>query len=139
VNGDKITVVKDYKVSGSDSAFQNDRDKHQQISDLVTKIVPLDYLKKMDKFLIYSGMSSQTAGFVDPTPNELTTWRMDIAIDYAYKGGFSANKDLSYTIIHEFGHILTLNNEQVNAGTAEQDCNGFYIQEVVLKVGLTRT
>ncbi|NOQ70677.1 MAG: hypothetical protein GQ574_01675 [Crocinitomix sp.] len=135
VKGDKITVVKDYEVNGADRDFQNDRDKHQQIWDLVTKIVPLSHRHKMDKFLIYSGNSSQTAGFVDPTSNDLSTWRMGIAIDYAYEGGFNVNKDLSYTIIHEFGHILTLNNEQVNAGTAEQDCNGFFIQEGCAKSG----
>ncbi len=135
VKGDKITVVKDYDVSGSDRDFQNDRNKHQQIWDLVTKIVPLSHRNKMDKFLIYSGQSSGTAGFVDPTSNDLSTWRMGIAIDYAYDGGFNANKELSYTIIHEFGHILTLNNEQVNANTAENNCNGFYLQEGCAKSG----
>jgi hypothetical protein len=135
VSGDKITKVKDYDVRGEDLDFQNDRDKHYQIWDLVTKIVPLSHRNKMNKFLIYSGNSSQTAGFVDPTSNDLSTWRMGIAIDYAYEGGFNAKKELSYTIIHEFGHILTLNNEQVNSSIAENDCNGFFLQEGCAKNG----
>jgi len=129
VNGNDIIVVQDYPVSGSDKDFQNDRNKHQHIWDLVCKIVPVSYRDQVDKFLIYTGESSQTAGFVKPTNANLSKWRMGITIDYAFEGGFNAKKDLSHTIIHEFGHILSLNNTQVNSTTAQNDCNGFYLQE----------
>lgn len=135
VNGDKITVVKDYEVSGRELEFQNDRDKHQLIWDLTRKIIPLSHRNKVDKFLIYTGESSQTAGFVNPINNDLSKWRMGIAIDYAFEGGFNANKELSHTIIHEFGHILSLNNAQVNASVAEGNCNGFHLQEGCAKQG----
>ena len=79
--------------------------------------------------MIFSGEHNGTAGYVFPTSDDLSKWQMGIAIDFAYEGGFNANGELAYTIIHEFGHILTLDNTQVDASIAQGNCTNFFTGE----------
>ncbi|WP_420602598.1 hypothetical protein [Flagellimonas sp.] len=129
VDGANITKQTDYKVSGTDLELQKDTNKHQEVWELVKKIVPTSYLSKMSEFMIFSGESSGTAGYVFPTENDLSKWQMGIAIDFAYEGGFNAGGELAYTIIHEFGHILTLDIDQVNVSISQSDCKNYFTGE----------
>ncbi len=83
----------------------------------------------MSQFLIYHGAKTKTSGYVDPTINNLSKWQFAIAIDYAYEKGFDFDDDLVFTIIHEFGHILTLNNEQLTPGIIPNNCTNYYINK----------
>lgn len=132
VRGDDIIEIQGSGNSEGNNTFA-DRDKHQEIWELVKRIIPLDYRSKMNEFQIYLGQEDGTAGFVHQTSNDLSTWRMGIAIDYAYEGGFNKGNELSYTIIHEFGHILSLNNAQVDAGTSEDACGTAHVGEGCVK------
>ncbi len=126
VTNGNITKVTDYKVTGSDLEFQKDTNKHNEIWDLVRKVVPLNQLEKMSEFMIYNGEVSGSAGYVFEKTADLSKWQMGIAINYAYEGGFNNKGELAYTIIHEFGHILTLNDVQLNASISQGDCNNYY-------------
>lgn len=126
VTGNDITKVKDYKVTGKNLEYQKDVAKHQEIWSLVKKIVPVEQLKKMSEFLIYNGEVTGSAGFVIEIKRDLSDWRMGIAIDYAYEGGFNAKGELAYTIIHEFGHVLTLNNTQLDAAVTQENCKNYF-------------
>ncbi|WP_299548908.1 putative zinc-binding metallopeptidase [Seonamhaeicola sp.] len=124
VEGDNIVKVQDYKVTGQDLVYQQDIEKHQHIWDLTKKVVPPKYRSKMSEFLIFNGEPSGTAGFVVETSSDLSKWQMAIAINYS-----DDEQELIYTIIHEFAHILTLNNDQVNSGINESSCNNFFTGE----------
>lgn len=126
VSGETITKIQDYAVSGQDLADQQATEKHQEIWELVKKIVPPSYRGTMSEFLIYNGDITGSAGFVVETSADLSKWKMGIAINYAYEGGFNAGGELAYTIIHEFGHILTLNNTQLNASISEAACANYF-------------
>ncbi|WP_299835016.1 putative zinc-binding metallopeptidase [uncultured Tenacibaculum sp.] len=115
VEGDRISKIKDYTVTGQDLEYQKDVTKHNEIWDLVKKIVPIAQLQKVGEFVIYNGTPTGSAGFVVEIKQDLSSWKMGIAINYAYEGGFNANGELAYTIIHEFGHVLTLNDTQLNS------------------------
>lgn len=129
VDGENIIKDKDYVVSGASLDFQRDTQKHQEIWSLVKKVVPLSNRSKMSQFMIYSGSVSGSLGYVFNTKQDLTKWEMGIAIDYAYEGGFNKDGELAYTIIHEFGHILTLNNTQVDASISEGNCTNYFVGE----------
>ena len=126
VEGDNITKIKDYKVSGVNLEYQKDLAKHNQIWDLVKKIVPKNQRDKMGEFLIYNGEVTGSAGFVSQIKQDLSSWVMGIAINYAYEGGFNAGGELAYTIIHEFGHILTLEKSQVDASITQANCKNYF-------------
>ena len=129
VNGDNLEKIKDFKVTGKDLELQKDIQKHQEIWALVKKIIPLGHRNRISEFVLYNGEKGESAGFVFETSKDLSTWRMGIAIDYAYEGGFNANGELAYTIIHEFGHVLTLDKTQVDSGTNEDNCSTFFTGE----------
>jgi len=126
VSGETITKIQDYAVSGQDLIDQQATEKHQEIWELVKKIVPPSYRGTMSEFLIYNGDPTGSAGFVVETAADLSKWKMGIAINYAYDGGFNADGELAYTIIHEFGHILTLNNTQLNAAISQAACANYF-------------
>ncbi|OSY88567.1 hypothetical protein WH52_07425 [Tenacibaculum holothuriorum] len=123
IAGENINKVTDYKVSGKDLAYQKDVSKHNEIWELVKKIVPKNQREKLGEFLIYNGEPTGSAGFVVQIKKDLSSWKMGIAINYAYEGGFNANGELAYTIIHEFGHVLTLNDTQLVA--SQSNCNTY--------------
>lgn len=125
----KITKVTDYKVSGTDLELQKDVKKHNEIWALVRKIVPLNQLEKMTEFMIYNGEKSGSSGYVIERKADLSEWQMGIAINFAYEGGFNNHGELAYTIIHEFGHILTLNDLQVNGSVAQANCKNYFTGE----------
>jgi len=135
VNGEDIIKIEDYKVEGELLDLQNDLAKHQEVWELVKKIIPPNYRSKMNEFLIYHGAASNTSGFVDPTINNLSKWQFAIAIDYAYRDGFNTDGEVALTIIHEFGHILTLNNEQITPGIIPNNCTNYYVSKGCAKNG----
>ncbi|WP_428740318.1 putative zinc-binding metallopeptidase [Tenacibaculum sp.] len=126
VDGDEISKIQDYKVKDKDLEYQKDIAKHQEIWELVKKIVPADQRKKLGEFLIYNGEVTGSAGFVIEMKSDLSVWQMGIAINYAYEGGFNAGGELAYTIIHEFGHVLTLDNTQLDAAVTQENCKNYF-------------
>lgn len=129
VNGSDIVKEKDFQVSGKALDFQKDVAKHQEIWELTKKIIPANYLTKMSRFMIFAGEDNGTAGYVYNTKADLSKWEMGIAIDFAYEGGFNADGELAYTIIHEFGHILTLEIAQVDASVSANNCTNYFTGE----------
>jgi hypothetical protein len=126
VENGNIIKIKDFRVTGNNLIFQQDIAKHNQIWRLIKKIVPSDQLTKMSEFMIYNGAPTGSAGYVTPKNSDLSKWQMGIAINFAYDRGFNNNGELAYTIIHEFGHILSLNNTQLNASISQRDCVNYY-------------
>ena len=53
-----------------------------------------------------------------------------LAIDFAYEGGsLNADGQFAYTIIHEFAHVLTLDNTQVDASISQEACANYFVGE----------
>lgn len=129
ISGKNIEKIKDYTVTGKELEYQRDTQKHQEIWTLVKKIIPLSHRDRINEFVLYSGETDGSAGYVVQSSEDLSTWRMGIAIDFAYEGGFNANGELAYTIIHEFGHVLTLDKNQVDSSINESACTNFFTGE----------
>lgn len=122
VNGEDIFKIVDYLVSGQDLVYQQDLQEHQKLWRLVKKIVPLNYRDKIGEFLIYNGSVTETNGLSAQINNDSSKWKLGIAINYSNDD----QQKLIYTIVHEFGHILTLNNDQINTSIRESNCTTFY-------------
>ncbi len=115
----------DYKVTGDLLPAQQNRAKHQEIWALVKKVIPPEYLKRLNEFMLFWGETDivKALGYVSPTSKDLSTWRYAIAIDYANQSG---EDELEHTVLHEFAHILTLNKDQVNAFIKPKECKTCY-------------
>ena len=101
--------------------YQNDVTRHQELWSLTKDVVPQTHRNYMNEFMIYNGEVTGSAGYVYETAQDLSTWQMGLAINYA-----DDQNELLYTIIHEFGHILTLNNTQLDASTSAGNCNNYF-------------
>lgn len=121
VAGAAIDKIRDYQVSGQDVVYQNDVTRHQELWSLTKDVVPQTHRNYMNEFMIYNGEVTGSAGYVYETAQDLSTWQMGLAINYA-----DDQNELLYTIIHEFGHILTLNNTQLDAATSQGNCNNYF-------------
>ncbi|MFY0630633.1 MAG: hypothetical protein JXR05_09645 [Flavobacteriaceae bacterium] len=124
VNGSDLQKIRDYQVTGQDVAYQNDVTKHQELWGLTKNVVPLANRNKMSEFMIYNGSVTGSAGYVVETKQDLSEWQMGLAINYA-----DDQNELVYTIIHEFGHILTLNDTQVDASISSGACSSYFTGE----------
>lgn len=125
IEGD-LVKIEDYEVSGALKDAQENSAKHEQIWHLVKKLIPSSYLAKINEFEIFWGETAGFLGYVGTTNSDLSTWRMGIAIDDAYLGGFNADGNLAYLIIHELAHIITLDNTQVDASLEEEACQNYF-------------
>lgn len=121
VVGSTLNKIRDYQVSGQDAVYQNDVARHQELWSLTKDVVPQSHRNYMNEFMIYNGEVTGSAGYVFDTALDLSTWQMGLAINYA-----EDQNELLFTIIHEFGHILTLNNTQLDSSTSQGNCNNYF-------------
>lgn len=57
---------------------------------------------------------------------------MALDINVAFEGTvFSKNGDMAYLIIHEFGHLITENDEQVDPAPSESECKNYFTEGCV--------
>jgi len=129
IDGDNIIKVKDHTVSNDLLSFQQDKQKHQEMWSYYTRLIPAKYRTKIVEFVVIHGRG-ELGGYVAPiNENDLSKWRMGLSIDLAEDlGTINVSEDFAYVTIHEVGHVLTLNDEQVVAGN-EGNCSTFHTGE----------
>lgn len=115
INGDNISKIDDNNIG---QAWMQDELKHREMFEKFTQLIPADQRGAITQFQVIDGQGG-LYGYVYPLNADLSEWAMGLAIDIAYAGGvLDADGEISYTIIHEFGHVLTLSNKQLNAGNS---------------------
>jgi len=137
VKGDKISSpVLGKKIPSEYKKYTKDSELHNRIWKLITDIIPLDQRKDLDQFILFTDGQDSITGSVGEgsTPD---TWSVEI--DVLDSENLAT---LSTTLVHEFGHMLTLGASQVkyyadtcqyymaSDGCSREDSyiNGFYNQ-----------
>jgi hypothetical protein len=130
INGNDITKIKDYQVSNDLLSFQQDVVKHQDMWAYFTQLIPLNARVEIVEFEVIHG-GGELLGYVTPIDEtDLSRWRMGLAIDAI--GDLSQvdlKTEFAYTSIHEYGHVLTLNDKQVDAAKGQGSCGTFHTGE----------
>jgi len=120
IAGEAIVEVQD---NGAREPWMEDRAKHQELWGQTLKLIPEDRRAKMTQFEVIDG-GGELYGYVVNRTSDLTSWKMGLAIDIAYPNQvFDGDGELTYTLIHEYGHILSLNDEQLDPNTTNCDYN----------------
>lgn len=136
INGDAITHIKDYEVPSNLKNYQDDKGRHQEIWDFVTRLIPSDARGKISEFEIFFG-DNELLGYVVPIDeNDLSRWKFALAIDVA--GDLTTidfGELFTLVTIHEYAHVMTLNDEQINVGGSPESCNAFFTGEGCSKSG----
>jgi len=107
VNGDTITDPVYDSVPNNLRDYQQDTVAQEKIWDFITRVIPADQRTMVTGFVLYTDGTGESLGAVEQTdyPHD---WMFEM--DLIDGGNFP---DLATTVIHEFAHLLTLNDTQV--------------------------
>ena len=87
--------------------YQEDTASQEKIWQFVIDIIPADQRTLITRFVIFTDGVSNSLGAVEQT-DDPHNWMLEMDIEDAKNF-----PDLSTTLIHELGHLLTLNDSQV--------------------------
>ncbi len=129
VTEDDISKIKDFPVGNDLKPYQQDYAKHFQMWEFFTRMLPLEERDKITEFEVFHG-GGQLLGYVFPIDGgDLSKWRFALAIDAAEKLDEVDFNDLfTFVTLHEYGHVLTLNDEQVQV-TDGSSCGAYFTGE----------
>ena len=106
------TKGKVYTVTNSQSLFPAPSADDQKLWDLFTLVASKATIaERLETFEVFSDESNDSAASVWESGNA-GKWHMNVNAAFA-----SDRKDMIHTMVHEFGHIVTLNSTQVEKTT----------------------
>jgi len=128
VNGDQISSPDFEQVDDNLQYEQNDTNRHEKIWEYFTRLIPSEWRDFVSKFFIFTDGKSRILAGVRQSDDDPKKWMLGVDI--------TDSKEpitLTYTLIHEFGHLLTLNSNQVEVSLPvfnNPDSETIYQQEV---------
>lgn len=108
VDGDRIFDAQPADDNQDHTAMRDDQAMHQKLWDYFASLIPLSERRMIARYVVFTDGPEETLAMVEPDPEDPTRWTL--AIDPADAGD---REELIYTLIHEFGHLLTLDERQV--------------------------
>jgi len=87
-------------------------------------ISPDDFSDQHLSRLVLYAQNDDTGAYVEPDPSG-EKWNMYVNMNTFADG----EKEMVFTLLHEFAHILTLNFEQMNREADEETCETYFVQE----------
>lgn len=108
VFGDNITNAVFKKVSSNLKHEQADIATQHQVWNYFISLIPFDQRKIVSQYSIFTDGEGGTLAAVTQTQNDPARWALEVDI-----ADISDIYDFTYTLVHEFGHLLTLGPSQV--------------------------
>ncbi len=128
VSGDELTGPYYENVSSDLQDEQDDEQSQQQVWDYFTSIIPFEQREIIAEYAIVTDGQGGTLAAVSQTYTDPELWSLQV--DIADTANYY---DLTYTLVHEFGHLLTLGPNQVPPSLAifnNPEDDDIYFQEV---------
>ena len=113
VSSDRISDPLYENVSSDLQSYQDDTDTHQHIWDYFTTLIPASERLVLQEFMIATDGESNNLAAVAQTTYDPNLWSLEVDI-------LDSNDtlNLTYTLIHEYAHLLTLGPDQVTPSVA---------------------
>jgi hypothetical protein len=109
VDGDIIkNPIEEYGLSESLKDYQKDSRTQERIWNYFISIIPFEQRKFLNAYIIFTDGKENLLAAVAQSNRSPNEW--DLSVDIA---DAADPQDLTFTLIHEFGHLLTLNPAQV--------------------------
>ncbi len=127
IDGDRIIQPELGEVPKSLESYQDDRSSHTEIWDYFAAIIPLDQRSFLTHYLVFTDGQENVLSAVAQSQSSASQWELSVDILDT-----SDPKDLTFTLVHEFGHLLTLNPDQVTPSLAvfnQPDSDSVYADE----------
>lgn len=116
VNGDEISDPFKESVPNQYKDEQEDSAAHEEIWNYFTRLIPLEARDFLTAFSIVTDGNGNVLAAVAQSASDAEDWALEVDILDA------TNKYvLTVTLLHEFGHLLTLNSSQVPPSEAVFD------------------
>jgi len=128
VSSDELTGPYYESVSSDLQDEQDDEQSQQQVWDYFTSIIPFEQREIIAEYAIVTDGQGGTLAAVSQTYTDPELWSLQV--DIADTANYY---DLTYTLVHEFGHLLTLGSTQVPPSLAifnNPEDDDIYFQEV---------
>ena len=119
VDGNQIRAAETPSVPSEWQSYQEDSATHQAIWSYFSSLIPLGQRDYISKFSIFTDGAEEVYAAVGQDADDPTRWVLAVDIVDA-----ANQQELTYSLIHEYGHLLTLNGAQVNL-----DADLFYQQD----------
>lgn len=88
--------------------YQQDTVSQENIWKYFSAIIPADERKALKEFIIFTDGVGGVLASVEQSSNDPSYWALKVDIADA-----NNPRELTYTLMHEFGHLLSLNSDQV--------------------------
>lgn len=108
VNGDQISNPTLETVPRTLRRYQSDVSTQQQAWKLFATLIPADQRQIVGEYQVMTDGAGELLAAVEQTHDDPNRWILEIDI-----ADVPFTKSLVFTLLHEFGHLLTLNPSQV--------------------------
>lgn len=128
VSGDRISAPFYEEVPADLAGFQEDILGHQEIWDYFITLIPSAERGSLSEYSIVTDGEGEILAAVTQTPYDPALWGLAVDIRDA-----DDKLNLTYTLIHEYAHLMTLGPGQVTPSEAvfnNPDDNDIYLQAV---------
>lgn len=127
---EKLKTLAVYNIEGGEwieNETGNDLEKYKDIWAIFAAISPDEVSDQyMEKYTVYENKKSDTAAFVERIKPEENMWELSVNIAAIDEQSRTEN---IFLMTHEFAHILTLNESQVDTQAEESACLGYFTEE----------
>ncbi|MBP9667487.1 hypothetical protein KBD87_01600, partial [Candidatus Saccharibacteria bacterium] len=118
-----------YTVSTTGQLLPTPTEHDQQLWDLFVRIASIDTInERLASFEIFNDASNDSAASVWQSESNREKWHMNVNAAFE-----DDQKDLIHTMVHEYGHIVSLNTSQVR--TTQGSCPRLELPEGCTKQG----
>lgn len=97
-----------------------DRQLHRELWDISKALIPDQDEDRIERIILAQDRRSDTLAFVAALDNRGATWEYGLNLDAVNLRNQDIFEELLSTIIHEYAHILSLNDTQVAYDRAQQ-------------------
>jgi hypothetical protein len=109
VKGDQISNPVDERgLSSNLKSYQQDRETQRRIWNYFAAIIPPEQRTFLTGFVVFTDGKENYLAAVSQSNRSPNEWVLNVDILDAFNP-----QDLTYTLVHEYGHLLTLNPSQV--------------------------
>ncbi|MBP1991601.1 hypothetical protein [Paenibacillus eucommiae] len=118
-------IVAEYGINNNwliSDGTNRDQAFHEQLWKDFAWMIPAQERQMLTAFSVFSHVD--TLAYVQQDENDLETWSLGINVEPTT----SPNETVG-TLIHEFGHLLMLNADQVNPYVEESECPTYYWED----------
>ena len=125
ISGNNISLTKDW---GSSSNFYANADNQLALWNFFAQLIPSDIRPQIVKLELFADKDDDTGAYVSPIDaNDLSRWEMGFNMAYVWTNTLEFNNnEVAYNSIHEYAHVMTLNDVQVQVGGSEDNCAYFF-------------